>query len=121
MSEPPTRRRWFQFGLGPMLLLVTVVAAFLAYHVNWIRQRRDFLKLNNATALEHDFTREDPELWEPVSAPGLLWLFGEEGQCGLRIVIMDEAANADDRDKAQRLFPEAIIKPVPPQFWPSAP
>jgi hypothetical protein len=32
MSEyPTTRRRWFQFGLGTLLVVVTVVAVFLTY------------------------------------------------------------------------------------------
>ena len=40
MSQlPPTRRRWLQFSLRTMFVVVTVLAIFIAYHVNWIRQR----------------------------------------------------------------------------------
>ena len=40
VEAPKTRRRFFQFGLGTMFLLVTVLCAFLGYHLNWIRERR---------------------------------------------------------------------------------
>ena len=39
MSQaPPTRRRWFQFGLGTMLLLVTVFAVWLGWELSYIRE-----------------------------------------------------------------------------------
>ena len=31
---PPTRRRWFQFSLGAMLVVVTVLALLLGWRVN---------------------------------------------------------------------------------------
>ncbi len=34
-----TRRQLFQFGLGTVLVVVTVLAVFLGYGLNWIRQR----------------------------------------------------------------------------------
>jgi hypothetical protein len=33
-TTPPTRRRWYQFGLGTMLLLVTVFAIWLGWELN---------------------------------------------------------------------------------------
>ena len=43
MSQaPPTRRRWFQFGLGTMLLLVTVFAVWLGWELSYIRERRAY-------------------------------------------------------------------------------
>ena len=43
MTPTPPRRRWFQFGLRGLLGVVTVLAAFIAYHVNWIRQQHQLL------------------------------------------------------------------------------
>jgi hypothetical protein len=35
----PSRRRWFQFGLRTMFVVVTMFAVWLGYYANWIRQR----------------------------------------------------------------------------------
>ena len=43
-QAPLTRRRSFQFGMGTLLVLVTVLAVplgFVAYQLNWIRQRHE--------------------------------------------------------------------------------
>ncbi len=40
-ATPLTRRRWFRFSLRTMFVLVTVIAIFVGYHVNWIRQRNE--------------------------------------------------------------------------------
>jgi hypothetical protein len=46
MSDvPPTRRRWFQFGIGTMLLLVTVFALWLAWQVRIVRDRQAMMAL----------------------------------------------------------------------------
>ncbi|HEY1600215.1 MAG TPA: hypothetical protein VGG64_11465 [Pirellulales bacterium] len=71
-----------------------------------------------AIALEHDFTRESLEYIEPVNAPRLLWLFGEKGQYSIRLVVLNELTIANEYHRVQRLFPEAMIKLVSPQFWP---
>src|SRR5262249_25965336 len=42
-SAPPTRRRWLQFGLGPMLMFFTALtacAAWLGLEVQFVRERR---------------------------------------------------------------------------------
>lgn len=43
MAAYPPSRRWFQFGLQTMFVAVTVLAVWLGYDANWIRQRRDGL------------------------------------------------------------------------------
>src|SRR5689334_18850328 len=41
MSQvPPIRRRWFQFGIGTMLLLVTLFCIWLAWQVRIVRERQ---------------------------------------------------------------------------------
>ena len=40
MTETPSRRRWFQFSLGTMFLLVAAFAAWLGWEMSLIRERR---------------------------------------------------------------------------------
>ncbi len=99
MSEQPTRRRWFQFSLAAMFVLMLVVAIFISYHVNWIRQRHEFYRAYLQT------TQFSPNPTLVAAAPGMLGLFGEEG-----IYIMDLGDRAlAEQMQAKRLFPEAII------------
>ena len=104
-TAPPTRRRWFQFGLGTMLLLVTVLALFIAYHVNWVRERRAAIASWESSRW---FPSTPPVLAKP---PWLLSLFGEPGYGCLwressRRLGADEEA---ELERVQRLFPEAKV------------
>lgn len=92
-SKQPIRRR-LQFGLRTMFVAVTVVALFVGYRVNWIRQRR--------AALEPLGTAIDAK---DRKAPGFLWLFGEQGHD--RLFINDDDAN--HKRLVQQLFPEAEV------------
>jgi hypothetical protein len=97
------RRRWFSFSLRTLFVLVTLAAlvvGWVAWSLNWIRQRREFV---------HRFELDTGILTvDPVpSAPGLLWLFGEKGV--QHILLPHESEYAE----AQRLFPEAQIIGVP--------
>ena len=85
-----------RFSLKVLMLFVAVVGIFCAYHVNWIRQRHEFLKKNHN--LNCHFVRwngKDYGLYEgalpgispvyegtisrrtPKLAFNLLWMFGE--------------------------------------------
>jgi hypothetical protein len=113
---PKTRRRWFQFSVGTMLLLVTALAAFLAYHVTWIRQRHQFLGSPRSFSNGLTLKELDPTLPTP-RAPGLLWLFGEEPQGAIYVNFGDPASweagltneQAAELDRVDVLFPEAAI------------
>ncbi len=101
------RRRWFQFGLGTLFAVMTVIAAFFGYHVKWIQQRHSF------------YSRSDVEVWRPVirsdlHGPGLLWLFGEPGQQQVWFTS-DRTPEKAVWDRAKELFPEAIIRQVSPE------
>jgi hypothetical protein len=114
-TTPPTRRPWFQFSLATMLVIVTLLGGFLAYHVNWIRQRQGF------RTVEHP--RRSPIGGNPfpdvfVPAPGLLWLFGEKGHYSVELEFTSEdghlqsgltAEEEKEKARVQRLFPEAHI------------
>ncbi len=113
MNAAPTRR-WFRFSLRTLFVVLTVSAVFLgwfAYQLNWIRQRREFLKSQNAIAARNPALIGTPIRW-PVDAPGLLWLFGERGQGHLTLAIVRDGESEPDVsieiEKARRLFPEAV-------------
>src|ERR1700686_1646181 len=58
MAEAPsTRRRWFQFSLGTMLLAVMALAVWLGWNLSYVRQREatiKFLKTANGTGVMPD-------------------------------------------------------------------
>ena len=84
MPEPtPTPRRWFKwswltFSLRTLFVVVTVLAVFIAYHANWIRQRHTYLQ-------DHPGAADELATPRSTSAPGLLWIFGEPGQRNIAV------------------------------------
>jgi hypothetical protein len=122
MSEPiipRSRQRLFQFGVATALLAVTLFAAILAYHVNWIRQR---------AALRQPEARERYGFYPAGSGPYLLRLFGEPGYMEVHVyftqnvpeLTVDEmrihglrpltASERDEVERVQRLYPEALVR-----------
>jgi len=63
-----------RFTIRAILVLMTLLAVWCAYSVNWIRQRRALIE-SELTTGRGDYTR----------APGLLFLFGEPGYSDLHI------------------------------------
>ncbi|MGD9721181.1 MAG: hypothetical protein AB7O59_03890 [Pirellulales bacterium] len=109
---PTPKRRWFRWSLRTMFVVVTVLGGWLAYQVNWIAQRHQFL--------------ESPAVCEfrgavmlGGRAPGALWLLGEPGVKGMSVAIVAKGRPGDvDRfdwelhetvREARRLFPEAGV------------
>ena len=92
-----------------MLLAVTVVAVFIAYHLNWIRERRAFRAAEQEKAGAIGVSAAGPD--ETVPAPGLLRLFGEPGLRVLDVVIESTPTKADAArlHRAVQLFPETTI------------
>ena len=144
MPTPP-RRRWFQFGLVGLFVAVTLFAAFaafVAYHVNWIRERHAIINntwAEETRALSMDYRDNlDSCMGEALPsppAPGLLWLFDELGY-GQILVWFGKLSPDRGRQltpeelsslkQIERLFPEAKvvgmphIYPVPIDSYPSA-
>lgn len=120
MLTPP-RRRWLRFSLRTMFVVVTALAAFLAYHVNWIRERRATQAQTNWYRIYDsglDYLLDKP----PPRAPGLLWVFGETGRHELYLSFGYEPTEHftySNRDltpveqsevrRIESLFPEARI------------
>jgi hypothetical protein len=93
-----------------MFVIVALVAVWLAYSANWIRQRREFVRDKQADASTSIFVRESP-----VVAPGLLWVFGEDG---VEVLLLQTPTESDFAE-GRRLFPEAQIATVPEWAWKS--
>ena len=97
-----------------MLVTVTILAAFVAYHVNWIRERHRLLSDANRAKLAKRIPTSVFSS-EAMRAPGLLWLFGESGWSVVTVVLDgpsdNELTEADLRRvaTARHLFPEAEI------------
>jgi hypothetical protein len=120
--EDKLRRIWFRFSLRTLFVLVTLFGCamgWVAYSLNWIRQRREFCARPDVEALvvaDGDYSQ----------APAFLWLFGEKGRGIIRIIIdlpvWPEAVVPADRkrtveeqtllDHAKNLFPEAEVQEV---------
>jgi hypothetical protein len=98
-----------------MLLLVAILSSFLAYNVNWVRERREIIGTAGVAAGDcaNQATGAD------AVAPGLLKFFGEGGYG--RIVVFPASAGgqltpSEQRtvDRVTRLFPEAKVE----SHWP---
>jgi hypothetical protein len=106
MSKNP-RRRWFQFSIATMLLLITVFAVWLGWNLTFVRQREaaiTYLMNNGATVVSPPGKSPPPWKQLPIG-----WRI-----LRARIVIMIFLPKAQyterDREELSVLFPEANIK-----------
>jgi hypothetical protein len=97
MDENRPARRWYQFSLRELLIVVTLLCLWLGYSVNWIRQRQDFRAVHSFW--EVTYVNGSPD------APALLWVFGERAADAWDA----ERLTDEERKEARRLFPEADI------------
>src|SRR5262245_40832368 len=93
-----------RFSLRMLLLaiaLLSIPMAWVAYQLNWIRQRHEFREQKT-----HYVSRIEPDNTE---APWSLQIFGEGGEESIWI------ENESDRAQAAKLFPESqiIVRPFP--------
>jgi hypothetical protein len=97
-------RRWNQFTFRTLWLVLTVLCVGFgldAHHGQWIRQRRAAL----ARPGVQGFSASRQNLFGRSTAPGGLWLFGENG---LSLVKVSQEPFPDEQLRALReLFPEA--------------
>jgi hypothetical protein len=88
-----------RFSLRALLVVMTLFALALLYHLDWIRQRRELIESGEI------FDVSEPS----VPAPGILGLFGEEGRA---VIYAGANANETEEEVERRLaalFPEAEI------------
>ena len=92
--------RYFRFRLRTLLLVMTILSpllAWTAYSLNWIMER-------HRVRMETCMVEEDNRIPRPT-APGGLWLFGEQGMYGFSL-------HPDSKIRlayAKSIFPEAEV------------
>lgn len=88
----------FRFTIRAILVAMALLAMWCAYSMNWIRQRR--------AAIDSGIAHRGTASYLPTpSAPGMLWMFGEQGY---ELIAVDESPSIDI-DEIKGLFPEAEI------------
>ena len=123
-QAPPTRRRWFQFSLGTMLLLMTLLCVWLAWQVRIVRERQAlmaFLKEQGGTTMTLKDWRDPsayggyapsgsaPSVVAPpqISVPFWRQWMGDEPI--VEVVYPPDSAESDI-ESARAAFPEAEVK-----------
>jgi hypothetical protein len=112
-AEPPKRkRRWFQFSLRTLIIVVTLLSILSGYfcrQAQIVRERRAFLdSAGQWTQLE---------VWnaDALGVPALPWIrrtLGDESVCK---IILPLATDITERQRIATLFPEAEILALPLQ------
>jgi hypothetical protein len=112
VNEAKPTRRWFRFSLRTLFVLMTIVgflAGWVAYQLNWIRQREEFQRTQvyETVLLENDLQRNTP--WS-------LRLFGERNRSHSLVFGVKEP----QIEIGRRLFPEAdfIVYRPPKLIYP---
>ena len=80
-----------------MVVTLCSVVIWGVIQLKWMSDRREFLKIYHPWIANMEIR---------AAAPGLLWLFGEEGIAEMWLSETDEV-----QDQARRLFPEARVEP----------
>lgn len=104
MTTP--RRRWFQFSLATLFVGVTVVAismAWVAYQLNWIRERR--AALTKAEYITQCFGES--------RQPRPMWRLTFLGEKPIAHIITGNDLPAEEFDRMTSLFPKAHVVRLP--------
>ena len=114
MSHPtPTHRRWFQFSLRTLFVVVTIFAIWLGWGLNWARERERTLDALRATPSSHARTIiTEPQQQSAVIKPWrrlplTLRILRSEA---VGVIYLSQAYYSQgDREYLESLFPEATI------------
>src|SRR6266702_5950070 len=98
------KRRWFQFSLRTLFIVMTLFGCWLGYQLSWIRQRHALLSPQQVYGCGTVTVYQGG-----TSAPWSIRVFGEPGY-GELIVEVDDCSDADDtKRRVEMLFPEAKV------------
>jgi hypothetical protein len=128
MNAPITtvRRRWNQFGLRSLFVIITIAAVALVargwYRPGWIKDRHAFLEhevLKEEDMAPHLRSPSFRPLSTPTATPGermALWFLGEERRAKVQVRVLmkgsidQDLANRPEVRRARELFPEATVE-----------
>ena len=100
MSQvPPTRRRWYQFSIGTMLLLVTAFAIWLGWELKFIRDRKHMAEWLDANG---GLASDDPNKEISLVRRAL-------GDLSYSHVFLGPKATPEEADAIRKLFSEAMV------------
>jgi hypothetical protein len=120
MTAAP-KRRWFQWSLRTLFLVVTVFCCWLGWNLSWVRERervRQDIGWRGATirtpGFHADVNRRMPKTASPTTMPAIWTFLGAEPWGS--IDLPESEFTEDDRRRIQALFPEAdvSIPRIPP-------
>jgi hypothetical protein len=105
-QAPQTRRRWFQFGLGTLFVVVTIFAVWLGWELKFIRERQAFLMRAGADRTWYVMSSQldgpiTPRHRIPTIPFWRRWL-GDEA-----VAIMEPPHGIAADEEIDALFPEA--------------
>src|ERR1700680_2104213 len=117
MAAPPTRRRWFQFSLGTMFLLVTISAVLLGWLVSerrFVQERKAASRDKAAIVISVTWGKREQGWWAPGSREEKIfpettipfwrtWM----GDQAMAFVRVDYPYSEEQLSELHRLFPEA--------------
>jgi hypothetical protein len=112
-DAPKRRRRWFQFSLRTLLIVVTLFAIVCAY-VSW-QMRIVAVERRDAAAKYPTWeTLPTPANYQGMirerpAAPWPLCWFGEEGYA---LMVLPANIPHDEIERLRKLFPEALVLPA---------
>jgi hypothetical protein len=101
------KRRWFQFSLRTLFVVLTVVSAgaiWLGQEIQWLRERQAWRNDDHANTVRGWYggsLRKVPWLSQQLGEGPMLWW-----------ELLDSAWTEEDRVALQRLFPEAEVRLV---------
>ena len=126
---PVHKRRWFQFSIRTMFVLVTVLTVlgyWLGYQLNWIHERHN---ARVGTGIGKAAIRQpDGSTKWIVLTPDAPWPLGWFGEKGVKFLMLPKSTPREEVDRILALFPEAdreiefvADEEIDPAFWEADP
>ena len=109
-AEPKRKRRWFQFRLRTLMIVVTLLAVLIGYvgrQYQIINDRNEAVRGHIMVGRVEKFIGPDRTLH--VSAPSAPWPLRWLGERGYAAVEVSVTAPDDEVERLKKLFPEAEI------------
>jgi hypothetical protein len=117
---PAPKRRWFQWSLRTLFVVVTVFACWLGYELNSIRQRKQLLKsLQEDSQLSYDplrtiFVQKGKTTFNGMTLVetnrgDIPWYRRMLGDEGVVCIGLPSKMTEDELRRYQNAFPEAYI------------
>lgn len=94
------RRRWFQFSLGSLLLVMTLVAVWLSWQIGFIRERQVWLAKNSALVNQNPTRQATIPVWRRML-----------GDVAVAEISFPLGFDAAEVVRIKRWFPEATVAP----------